>query len=134
MVQHTCQFGGFPHDDPNEHISDFLEICDTQKINGVSSEVIKLKLFSFSLKDKAKTWFNSLPKNIIATWDKMATKFLTKYFPHLKRKNSKLISQPSPNLNLKASMKLGKGTKDKSGKSHITDFLLGWKSNFSTMD
>ena len=28
-----------------------------------------------------KTWFNSLPKNIIATWDEMANKFLTKYFP-----------------------------------------------------
>ena len=47
MVQHTCQFGGFPHDDPNEHISSFLEICDTQRINGVSPEVIKLKLLLF---------------------------------------------------------------------------------------
>jgi len=33
------------------------------------------------LKDKAKTWFNSLLKNTIATWDEMASKFLTKYFP-----------------------------------------------------
>jgi len=41
MVQHTCQLGGFPHYDPNEHISSFLEICDTQRINGVSPEVIK---------------------------------------------------------------------------------------------
>ena len=81
MVQHTCQFGGFPHNDPNEHISSFLEICDTQRINGVSPEAIKMKLFLFSLKDKAKTWFNSLSKNTIATWDKMVNKFLTKYFP-----------------------------------------------------
>ena len=28
IVQHTCQFGGFPYDDPNEHISSFQEICD----------------------------------------------------------------------------------------------------------
>jgi len=47
----------------------------------VSLEVINLKLFPFSLKDKAKTWFNFLPKNSIATWDEMANKFLTKYFP-----------------------------------------------------
>ena len=78
MVQHTCQFGRFPHDDLNKHISSFLEICDTQKINGVSLELIKLKLFPFSLKDKAKTWFNSLPKNTIVTWDEMENKFLTK--------------------------------------------------------
>jgi len=38
MVQHTCQFGGFPHDDPNKHISSFLEICDIQRINCVSLE------------------------------------------------------------------------------------------------
>jgi len=55
MVQYTCQFRRFPHDDPNEHISSFLEICDTQKINGVSPKIIKLKLFLFSLKDKVKT-------------------------------------------------------------------------------
>ena len=78
----------------------------------VSPEVINLELFSFSLKDKVKTWFNSLLKIIIATWDEMANKFLTKYFPHLKWQNSKVISQPSSNLNLKASMKLGKGIKD----------------------
>ena len=81
LVQHTCQFDGHPHDDPNENISNFLEICDKRRTNGVSVEVIKLKLFLFSLKDKAKTWFNSLSKNTIATWDEMANKFLTKYFP-----------------------------------------------------
>ena len=32
MVQYTCQFGRFSHDGPNEHISSFLEICDTQRI------------------------------------------------------------------------------------------------------
>ena len=108
MVQHTCQFRGFPYDDPNEHISSFLEICNTQRINGVSLELIKMKLFTFSLKDKAKTWFNSLLMNTIATWDEIANKFLTKYFPYLKWQNSEVISQPSPYLNLKASMKLGK--------------------------
>jgi len=46
----------------------------------VSLEIIKLKLFPFSLKDKAKTWFNFLLKNTIATWNEMANKFLTKYF------------------------------------------------------
>ena len=39
------------------------------------------------MKDKAKTWFNSLPKNTIATWDEMANKFLTKYFPPSKAAN-----------------------------------------------
>ena len=29
MVQNDCQFGGLPNDDPYEHTTNFLEICDT---------------------------------------------------------------------------------------------------------
>jgi len=72
-------FGGFHNDDLDKHIASFLVICDAQRINGMSTEVIKLKLFPFSLKDKAKTWFNSLLKNILVTWDDMTNKFHTKY-------------------------------------------------------
>jgi len=45
MVQNMCQFEGVPNDDPKEHIASFLEICETQRINGLSMEVVKLKLF-----------------------------------------------------------------------------------------
>ena len=61
-----------------------FEICDMQRITCVSTDVIKLRLFPLSLKDKAKTWFDSLPKNTIATWDEMTNKFLTKYIPPAK--------------------------------------------------
>ena len=69
-----------PHDDPNEHIISFLQICDTQKYNGVPADVIRLMLFPFSLKVKVKLWFNSIPKESISTWDEMVGKFLTKHF------------------------------------------------------
>ena len=36
LVQNTRQFGGWPDEDPKEYIKSFLEICDTQKHNGVS--------------------------------------------------------------------------------------------------
>lgn len=39
MIQHSVQFCGLPNDDPNTHITNFLEICDTFRQNGVSNNV-----------------------------------------------------------------------------------------------
>ncbi|KAL8148703.1 hypothetical protein AgCh_005893 [Apium graveolens] len=54
MIQNSVQFGGSPTEDPNMHIRDFIEICDTFKFNGVTEYAIKLRLFLLSLRDKAK--------------------------------------------------------------------------------
>src|SRR3954465_14873408 len=56
MIQNHVQFFGLPNEDPNQHITNFLEYCDTVKMNGVSNDAIRLRLFSFSLRDKAKAW------------------------------------------------------------------------------
>ena len=77
MIQNSVQFGGSPIEDPNMHIRDFIEICDTFKFNDVTEDAIKLRLFPFSLRDKAKCWLHSLPTRSITTWDDLAQKFLT---------------------------------------------------------
>ena len=53
MVQQN-QYGGLPHKDPNVHLETFLEIADTVKMNGVTEDVIRMRLFPFSLRDKAR--------------------------------------------------------------------------------
>ena len=75
------QFSGNPTDDPNLHLSVFLQYADTVKANGVSTEAIRLRLFPFSLRDRARAWLQSLPSNSITTWDELKKVFLTRYFP-----------------------------------------------------
>ena len=53
IVQQS-QFGGTPLEDPNLHLSVFLEVCETLKLNGLSIDAIRLRLFPFSLRDKAR--------------------------------------------------------------------------------
>ena len=51
------------------------------KEKNVDNDIVKLKLFPFSLTDRAKNWFSSLPRNSINSWDKCKDAFITKYFP-----------------------------------------------------
>ncbi|KAI3802287.1 hypothetical protein L1987_30417 [Smallanthus sonchifolius] len=88
MVQNMCQFDGKDHEDLNTHLAGFFEICATFKIRDATDDAIRLRLFPFSLRDRAKAWLLSLPPRSISTWDQMAAKFLEKYFPP--EKTSKL--------------------------------------------
>ncbi|KAL0409370.1 UNVERIFIED_CONTAM: hypothetical protein Sradi_1871400 [Sesamum radiatum] len=50
----------------------------------VSDDVVRLKIFPFSLCDTAKDWLQSLLASSITTWASLTQKFLAKYFPPAK--------------------------------------------------
>ena len=45
-----------------------LSLNYVQKMKDVVNDIVRLKLFTFSLSDRAKAWFSSLPKNNIDSW------------------------------------------------------------------
>ena len=53
MVQ-ASPFYGKPNKDANAHLQNFLELCKTVTIRGVTANIIRLSLFPFSLLGKAK--------------------------------------------------------------------------------
>ena len=55
-----------------------------QNKKDTDNDIVKLKLFPFSLRDRAKVWFSSLPKNSIDSWNKCKDAFISKYFPPAK--------------------------------------------------
>jgi hypothetical protein len=59
------QFFGASSDDAVAHLNNFVELCEVQKYKDVDGNIIKLKLFPFSLKGRAKDWLLSLPTNSI---------------------------------------------------------------------
>ncbi|XP_039122091.1 uncharacterized protein LOC120258717 [Dioscorea cayenensis subsp. rotundata] len=76
MVQNSVQFNGLANEDAHDYLSRFLQICSTFKINGVSDDAIRLRLFPFSLRDWAYRWLTSLSQGSIKTWKDMVEKFL----------------------------------------------------------
>ncbi|XP_039118011.1 uncharacterized protein LOC120253862 [Dioscorea cayenensis subsp. rotundata] len=81
MFQNSVQFDGLADEDPHAHLSRFLQICSTFKINSVSDDAIRLRLFPFSLRGAAYRWLTSLAPGSITTWKDMVKKFLARYFP-----------------------------------------------------
>nr|XP_016464202.1 PREDICTED: uncharacterized protein LOC107787183 [Nicotiana tabacum] len=72
---------GLPHEDPQQHILNFLEISDTYITNGVTPDYVRLTLFSFSLLGEVKRWLKGEPTNSITSWNDLARKFLARFFP-----------------------------------------------------
>ena len=81
QMLHNIQFHGLPSENPNAHLTSFIEVCDTVKYNGVTEEALRMRMFPLSLSDRAKHWLTSQPPDFIISWNDLVHKFMTKFFP-----------------------------------------------------
>ena len=90
-------FHGMESENPYAHIKEFEDVCNTFQEGGASIDLMRLKLFPFTLKDKAKIWLNSLRPRSIRTWTDLQAEFLKKKNSYsqnkwLEKANFKLLS------------------------------------------
>ena len=82
-------FHGMENENPYTHIRDFEEVCTTFKEGATDMELLKLKAFPLTLKDKAKIWLNSLRPRTIRSWTELQAEFLKKFFSAHRTNNLK---------------------------------------------
>ena len=73
-------FHGMENENPCTHIREFEEVCTTFVEGEIDMDLLKLKAFPLTLKDKAKIWLNSLRPWTIRNWEKLLVEFLKKFF------------------------------------------------------
>ena len=81
MISSLLSFNSLDSESPCLHLKEFEKVCGTFNDQAYTDEIVRLKLFPFSLKDKAKIWLNSLRPRSIGTWHEMQGEFLKKFFP-----------------------------------------------------
>ncbi|CAL9020190.1 unnamed protein product [Prunus brigantina] len=73
-------FYGLPNEDPLAHIKEFYTVVCTLPLKDVSEADLRMRVFPYTLKDRAKTWLMSLTPGSLTSWDAVAKKFLEKFF------------------------------------------------------
>ncbi|KAL4280396.1 hypothetical protein GQ457_03G016270 [Hibiscus cannabinus] len=81
MLDFIGKFGGSPHEDARQHVRAFLEVCSSFHQQGVHEDVLKLKLFPYSLRDRARIWLNSPSPGSLQSWADLCQSFLLRYNP-----------------------------------------------------
>ena len=81
LIHLLPSFHGSNGEDTNKFLSEFQVVCGGMRPNGATKEKVKLRAFSFALKNAAKDWLYYLPPGCVTTWAEMKKRFLEKYFP-----------------------------------------------------
>ena len=79
-VMNNCYYGdGTVH--PGEHLLFIHELCGLFKCAGISTDQVKKKLFSLSLKGKALDWYKLLKNCRSIGWEEIVPLFYSKFNP-----------------------------------------------------
>nr|GEX81605.1 reverse transcriptase domain-containing protein [Tanacetum cinerariifolium] len=74
------------------------ELLQAPTEGDVPNDVIKFKMFPYSLEGSARVWYDKEPSNSILTWEDLINKFVNQFFPpskttHLKKEISRFTQR-----------------------------------------
>jgi hypothetical protein len=81
VIQMLPFFYGLEHENPYSHVKKFKNICATTKFQNFYEEAVHLRLFPFSLHDRAMVWMDSNAPRSITSWEELLKQFYNKFFP-----------------------------------------------------
>ncbi|XP_049362576.1 uncharacterized protein LOC125827308 [Solanum verrucosum] len=81
LLQLKGLFSGLAHENPHEHLQNFVDVCGPFSFKKISQESIRLRLFPFSLIGEACKWLAELPRNSITSWEELVITFNVQFFP-----------------------------------------------------
>ena len=76
VIQLLPSFHGLEHENPYGHVKKFKDICVTFKFQNFSEESVHLRLFPFSLHDRARAWLDSNTPRVYHILGKFAEQIL----------------------------------------------------------
>ena len=79
MINTIGQFSGSATKDARQHLKSFMEVCNSFKIQGVYEDILRLKFLPYSLRDRDKTWLNSIPAESIGSSSELYREFITRF-------------------------------------------------------
>ncbi|GJZ94474.1 hypothetical protein Tco_0666677 [Tanacetum coccineum] len=83
-------FNGIDGGDVTEHIAKVLEFTEWIKMPNVEKNILRLHVFSKSLRGDAEKWWNDEINGTTITWSELNDKFFHKYYPLSHTCNSKI--------------------------------------------
>jgi hypothetical protein len=81
VIQMLPSFYSLDHENPYSHVKKFKNICATTKFQNFYEEAAHLRLFPFSLHDRAMEWLDSNALGSITSWEELLKQFYNKFFP-----------------------------------------------------
>ena len=73
-------FHGLQSEDALTFLKEFYTTIQTFPLHGLTEDELRIKCFSYTLEDNAKTWLINLPEGSLGTWEGVYDKLMMRYY------------------------------------------------------